>query len=104
MKINYDYDTIISVITVDNVYSALQSSGFPSSKFIFDVETKKTQPSTVPFPEELVVMIFLKLVDPLCHTTLRVSTLLQRCVKKYETTVLNKLLRTNSRFQSHDPH
>jgi len=79
MRINYDYDTIISVISVDNVYSALQSNGYPS-KFIFDVETKKTQPSTVPFPEELVGMIFLKLMNPLCHTTLRVSTQLQRCV------------------------
>ena len=103
MRINYDYDTIISVISADKVWSALQSNGFPS-KFIFDVETKKSQPSTVPFPEELVGMIFLRLVDPLCHTTLRVSTLLQRRVKKYEITVLYKLLRTNSRFQSHDPH
>ena len=93
MRINYDYDTIISVISVDKVYSALQSNGYPS-KFIFDVQTKKTQLSTVPFPEELDGMIFLKLVDPFCQTTLRVSTLLQRCVKKYEITVLNKLLRS----------
>ena len=44
------------------VYSALQSNGYPS-KFIYDVQTKKAQSSTVPSPEELVGMFF-KLVNP----------------------------------------
>ena len=42
---------------IEKVYSALQSNGYPS-KFIYDVQTKKTQSSTVPSPEELVGMFF----------------------------------------------
>ena len=36
---------------IEKVYSALQSNGYPS-KFIYDVQTKKSQSSAVPFPEE----------------------------------------------------
>ena len=85
---------------IEKVYSALQSNGYPS-KFIYDVQTKKLQSSTVPSPEELVGMFF-KLVDPTMSRNSfaslpyikGVTEPLIRVLKKHEITVVNKPLKT----------
>ena len=84
---------------IEKVYSALQSNGYPS-KFIYDVQTKKSQSSTVPSPEELVGMFF-KLVDPTMSRNSfaslpyikGVTEPLTRVLKKHEITVVNKPLK-----------
>ena len=85
---------------IDKVYSALQSNGYLSN-FIYDVQTKKTESSTVPSPEELVGMFF-KLVDPTMSRNSfaslpyikGVTEPLTRVLKKHEITNVNKPLRT----------
>ena len=85
---------------IGKVYSALQSNGYPS-KLIYDVQTKKTQSSTVPSPEELVEMFF-KLVDPTMSRNSfaslpyikGVTEPLTHVLKKREITVVNKPLKT----------
>ena len=72
MRINYDYDTIISVISVDKVYSALQSNGYPS-KFIFDVRTKKNPTFHSSFPRRVSWNDVFKIGEPsMSHNSSRV--------------------------------
>ena len=84
----------------NHVYSALESNGYPS-KFIRDLQNKKTRPSPNLSPEELVGMFF-NLVEP-SESRKSFASLpyikgvtepLTRVLKKHDISVLNKPMNT----------
>ncbi|KAL9982212.1 hypothetical protein ACROYT_G011025 [Oculina patagonica] len=85
---------------LNRVHSALESNGYPS-KFIKNIQSNKTRPSTVLSPEELVGTFFKMVEAPESHKSFAslpyikgVTEPLTRVLKKHDITVVNKPLTT----------